>query len=213
MRAKLIRESILKGPSKEDMLKKINKMNPTELFKKSLDKSFFEGVKRGVQKLEDKNLKDIINYYSAVLFPQLVQNDSYEIIKYLGNKGYIDFDSRITHQGLWDAAEYGYFDIVKYLNEKIGETGEKFSPQDFGVLNAIKNNHIDIMHYLLNNGANIQSVLNNISIMHTDIDILKELAEHYDIKNNHNIKMFIYTAKAKGTKEDVEFLKSKLQDK
>ena len=81
---------------------------------------------------------------------------SVETVKALIQEG-VEFESYMNHM-LYEAAKYGYLDIVKYLIEQ----GANINVNEQTICLTLEHGHFDVVEYLIEHGANIHVWRENV---------------------------------------------------
>jgi len=137
MRAKKIYESILKGKSKDEIEKGLEKLNPDQLLIKSAELGLLYGVENALNSGAD------IHDDNNLALRYAVSNSHLDVVKLLLDRGadiHDDDDWALRH-----AAYNGHLEVVKLLLDRGADI---HAYNDDALRQATREAHLDVVDYL-----------------------------------------------------------------
>ena len=188
------------------------KMGDSYIEKKTINEGFKLAVKNGdgetvKQALECRLISNV--HFGHVLNKAVLENDrgALELVMVKTSEdAYYNGKKRVFKK----AAETGNLDIIKWL----AETGMEVQDSKDAIALAMKNNHSDVLRYLITHGADIKerknkTALMNFFISHNQGDIVRYLIERgYDIYRGNPTKWYgsLSVAASRGNLEIFKYL-------
>lgn len=180
MKAKIVRESILRPKSSKEIEDSIKNMNEKEIDKYFLKKLIIKG-KNDLFKYLIEN-KDLSIFKLERALEQCVDYNNEELLRYLADE-IQKYKAGDLYRGIIEAAERGNLEYLKILEEK---GGDLHTNQEEPLVTAAAAGRLDIVKYLVNQGADVNernglALKNAVTVIRPRI--VEYLIEETDLKD------------------------------